>query len=110
MKILAFSFAGGNEFSYKRIFPNIANIITIEYPGRGKRCRESLLVNIDKLVDDLYSKVLYETNNLTTKYIIYGHSMGALIGYLICKRIEELGMSKPLKLIVTGRHHLLRND
>ncbi|WGH77078.1 hypothetical protein P8625_08675 [Tenacibaculum tangerinum] len=33
---------------------------------------------------------------------MYGHSMGAIVGYLICKKIETLNIKKPLQLIVSG--------
>ncbi|TDW48167.1 surfactin synthase thioesterase subunit [Flavobacterium sp. 270] len=102
MKIIAFTFAGGNKHSFQIITKNIENFTVIEYPGRGFRMGEDLITDIDSLIEDLFQKVKSEISQ-PQDYIIYGHSMGALLGYLLCQKIEELGFQKPAKLVVSGR-------
>lgn len=66
------------------------------------RINEKLMDDIDLLIEDLLPKVKEEIK-LYEEYIIYGHSMGALIGYLICHKLQELDIRQPLKLVVSGR-------
>lgn len=101
-KIIIFPFAGGNTYSFKNYFPLNNNVCTIEYTGRGLRIEENLIENINTLISDLLPKVKKEINSCDN-YIIYGHSMGALVGYLMCKEIQKLGLKSPIKLVVSGR-------
>lgn len=102
MKIISFPFAGGNKYSFREIAQNISEFTIIEYAGRGFRINENLIIDIELLIEDLFLKVKNEIT-ATDDYIIYGHSMGALVGYLICQKIEDLGLKKPQKLVVSGK-------
>ena len=103
-KIIALPFAGGNKYSFNSIekhIPKSLNWITLELPGRGNRFKENLLVNVDELVDDLLTQItpLIEDCN----YVIYGHSMGTLLGYELVKKIIQSGLKEPMCLFFTGR-------
>ncbi|MBA0882490.1 thioesterase II family protein [Flavobacterium undicola] len=102
MKIIFFSFAGGSKYSFQKLTNKTNDIIVIENPGRGLRMNENLIIDIELLIEDLLEKVKNEIASCKD-YIIYGHSMGALVGYLICQKIEELRLQKPLKLVVSGK-------
>jgi external thioesterase TEII len=101
-KIIGFSFAGGNKYSFSKFTNQTDDLIVIEYPGRASRINENLIIDIELLIEDLFQKIKNEIT-ATEDYIIYGHSMGALVGYLICQKIEELGIKKPQKLVVSGK-------
>lgn len=103
MKIITFPYAGGNSHSFnflnhKFLQPDYLEVL--EYPGRGQRGNESLLERVDDIVSGFTPKIEQLIKN--EAYCVYGHSMGALIGYQICRRIESLGLKLPTKLIVTG--------
>lgn len=100
-KLIFLPFAGGNKNSFLNFFSG-DEVSVLEYPGRGQRIHENLITNIDLLVEDLILQ-LKEEIGLRKKYIIYGHSMGALVGYLVCKKIEKLGLKKPSRLVVSGK-------
>jgi surfactin synthase thioesterase subunit len=102
MKIIAFPFAGGNKTSFNSLFQD-SNIdfVTVNYPGRGARVRETLLTDINDLINDCMTQVL-KAISAHEPYIIYGHSMGALVGFLVCKQLKKLGYQQPLKLVVSG--------
>ena len=102
MKIIAFAFAGGSKYSYPKFSKNIPHFIVMEYPGRGASINEKLITNIDQLIGNLLPKVIKEIKS-GEEYVIYGHSMGALIGYLICHKLQALDMQQPIKLIVSGK-------
>ena len=102
MKIIAFPFAGGNKYSFDFVRRMIAKRMTVlEYSGRGQRIKESLNDDLEAIIDDAFEKLTIEIKD--DDYVIYGHSMGSLVGYLVCQRIEYLGLRKPSKLIVSGR-------
>jgi external thioesterase TEII len=102
MKIISFSFAGGSKYSFQKFTNKINEVVVIEYPGRSSRINENLIIDIELLIKDLIDKIKKEIT-ISKNYIIYGHSMGALMGYLICHEIDKLGIKKPLKLIVSGK-------
>lgn len=98
--IIAFPFSGGNKHSYTD-FESL-NMITLEYPGHGQRYKEPLLSDIHDIVDDAIKSL--EKITLDEEYIIYGHSMGALIGYLVCQKLQQLNRPGPIRLIVSGKN------
>jgi surfactin synthase thioesterase subunit len=103
INIICLPFAGGNKYSYRAYsgaYNSSLNFVTLEYPGRGARIKEALIVNIEDLVDDLYSQcfALVSEGN----YALYGHSMGGLISYLLTKKILANKMSAPKHLFITG--------
>ncbi|WP_459210869.1 thioesterase II family protein [Aquimarina rhabdastrellae] len=104
-KIIAFPFAGGNKYSFPYLKEKFLNekisFSVLEYPGRGRRIRESLLKDIIDVANDAYEQLIKEIPD--RDYIIYGHSMGAIIGYLVCIKLQESNQKMPIKLIVSGR-------
>ncbi|MFD2943343.1 thioesterase II family protein [Flavobacterium notoginsengisoli] len=103
-KIIALPFAGGNKYSFNKIekyIPKNLNWITIESPGRGNRFKEGLLLKVDELVDDLLNQIIPLIKD--SDYVIYGHSMGTLLGYELSKKIVQLGLKQPTCLFFTGR-------
>lgn len=104
MKVLAFPFAGGNKYSFDFLKPYLNPKIqfeVLEYAGRGNRVSEKPIDSIDSVVDDLWLNTLNFIKE--ESYIIYGHSMGALIAFLLCHEIQKKGLKKPFKLIVSGK-------
>jgi len=105
MKVIIFPFAGGNKYSFNYLKDNLSieniELIVIEYPGRGDRINEPLKNSIKEILKYTLKQVIPEITK--ENYIIYGHSMGALIGYLICQKIQELNLSMPNKLVVSGK-------
>lgn len=104
-------FAGGNAISYRDFQAHVASpihITPLELPGRGKRIREPLLTNAQAIVEDVFHQI---KNDIKGKpYAIFGHSMGALLGYLLTKRILSAGLSAPLHLFFSGRRAPSVND
>ena len=102
VKVFVFPFAGGNESSYDQLFTDLETILVYNYPGRNDRFKETPIEDIHELVDDLYPTILHELHDVDT-YYIYGHSLGAMVAYLIAKRIaKDTSLPQPEKLIVTG--------
>ena len=91
--LLALPFAGGNSYSYnflKLLLPDYIHLETLEYPGRGKKVKSALLTEMDVLIEDLldqYNKIINEVK--PDKVVIYGHSIGAVIGIALLHTLNE---------------------
>src|SRR5688572_11916952 len=95
-------FAGGSKYSYfecTKRRDKAMSFIGIDYPGRGSRISEPLLPNIHKIADDAFMKV---RQRLHEPYAIFGHSMGAIVGFLLMLRIDEAKLPFPKCLIFSG--------
>ena len=96
-------FAGGSGFSFKnfdRHLEDIFDIYHLELPGRGYRVTEELIDDIYQAKDDLFEQI---RDKISDDYVVYGHSLGAILGYLLVLEIEERGLPKPSKLVVSGK-------
>lgn len=98
-------FAGGSSYSFLTFGSNLsANIklVTVEPPGRGRRSRENLLYNAHAVSEDIFKSI--ETSITSgNRYALFGHSMGALIGYLLIRRIAEKNLPLPVYFFASGR-------
>ena len=79
---------------------DFVNIIPVELPGRGKRISEPLLSDVQSMTDDLFLQI---KTPIMLPYAFYGHSLGALLGYLLVKRILHGKLPPPLHLFFSGR-------
>ncbi len=104
VNIIAIPFAGGNAYCYKEIENHVKGNfkwVTLELPGRGSRFKEALLSDIREMVDDLYHSLILHVKKKS--YVLYGHSMGTVIGYELVKKLIENDMPLPLCALFTGR-------
>lgn len=95
-------FAGGNIYSYN--FLKIKNaddidLIFLELPGRGKRLREKLSDNADDVIQEYYTQI--KKNRNESPYVIFGHSMGAIMGFYATAQLEK-DNDPPIALVVSG--------
>ena len=101
--IFTIPYAGGNKFSFKKydlFLKNSFDIYHLELAGRGERFSEDLITDIYEVVDDLFNQI---KDNIYGEYILYGHSLGGLLGYLLILILEEKGLPIPSNFIVSGR-------
>ena len=97
-------FAGGNQYSFRELknaLPSSVTLVPIDYPGRGARLKEPLMSSLDGMAADVLEQV---KGRLSTPYALYGHSMGAAIGFELAHKIRENGLPGPLHLFVSGRN------
>lgn len=101
LRLFCLPYAGGSA----RVFdgwsselPSWVDVYPIDLPGRGLRFDEPPLTRLEPLVDDLLGLVL---RNLDLPYAMFGHSLGGLLGYELCRRLAA-DYDTPLHLFVSG--------
>ena len=102
VSLICFPYAGGSRYSYgvfESVAPRKFNILPLELPGRGDRIGEPLLTEINSMVDDLFRQI---RSRIDEPYIIYGHSMGAILAYLVIKKISQYNLPLPRHLFISG--------
>lgn len=96
-------FAGGNCYSYQFLQKKLSlyfDFIPLELPGRGKRMGENLLTSKQLAAQDIVLQI-QKLRTHGRNYVIYGHSMGALLGYEAACLMEEQN-DAPMCLITSG--------
>jgi surfactin synthase thioesterase subunit len=102
MTLICIPYAGGNKHSYRnlrRLIDKEISVNTLELPGRGSRSTESLISDLNDMAEDVYQQILKYT---VTDYMIFGHSMGAMLGDLVIHKLEERGKNLPIHFLITG--------
>jgi len=97
-------FAGGNRYVFKDFQPFLADdfrLHPLELAGRGDRISQDLMKELYAIRDDLFSKM---QDHLEDEYIIYGHSMGGILAYLLTLMIEDQKLPLPTRVIISGRN------
>lgn len=102
IKLFSFPFSGGNFLSYKKLeqlLPEFISLNTIDLPGHGLRFSEPLLNDIDEMANDMLVQIKTE---LDLPYAFFGHSLGALLAFVLTKKLQDLKMPLPSHLYVSG--------
>jgi surfactin synthase thioesterase subunit len=103
VNLYLFPFAGGASHAFRPLAGHLPEGIVArphDYPGHGRRLRESLLTDLEALADDAFARIRDE---LRRPYALFGHSMGALVAWLVATRAAAAGFAPP-RLLVTSGH------
>lgn len=96
-------YAGGNAFFYRplaQLCSAKVQVCPLELPGRGRRSREGLCTSMEALVDDLFQQLAPVCGQ--RPYALLGHSMGAILAYLLTLKIAGAGLALPESLFLSG--------
>jgi len=102
MRLFCLPFAGGGAFYYKpwaEILAPEIEICAIQLPGRENRLRERPLTNVDTLVP-----IVLDTIDplLDTPFAFFGHSMGGIIAFEVCRELRRLEKPAPNHLFISS--------
>jgi len=105
MKLFCFHYAAGSDtifFPWKdKILDNV-ELIPVLLPGRGSRIEEPCLTNIE---DFLTKFIPLLKTELDRPFVLFGHSMGGIIAFLVARALQSQGLLLPKQLIVSGSNH-----
>ena len=103
IRLLCFPYAGGGESIFRAWpegLPESVDVCAVQLPGRGARVNEPPFTNLRDLVEALGSGL---APYLDKPFAIFGHSMGALIGFELARRLRSEYAIEPVHLFVSGR-------
>jgi surfactin synthase thioesterase subunit len=75
------------------------DVVAIQYPGRQDRRGEPPLADMDTLAESIRDVLLAQSDLPVT---IFGHSLGAILGFEVARRLEAGGYD-PVRLFASGR-------
>ncbi len=103
LRLFCVHFAGGSALAFKswaEYLPDTVELIAIQLPARDGRYTEPALTDMTQVIAGLIPAI---RPYLDKPYIIYGHSLGALIGYELIRTINDLRLASP-KLFIASAH------
>ncbi|GGO54759.1 MULTISPECIES: thioesterase II family protein [Streptomyces] len=101
-RLVCLSFAGGGTVSFRpwaRLLPIDVELRTLCYPGREFRFGDEITGGWEGFVADCADAVATEVRS---PYVLYGHSMGALLAYETARLLQERGAEGPESLVLSG--------
>lgn len=100
--LLALPCAGASATMYlrwRRLLPQWIRVVPVELPGRGARMGQPFVEDFGQLVAQLCEE---HAEVLRGRYVLFGHSMGALLAYGIAQRQCALHAASPQALLVSA--------
>jgi len=102
LRLFCLPYAGGGAQIYRnyaQALPADVEVCAVHLPGRERRFREPALESVDVIVDQL-APVVRELSD--RPFAIFGHSLGALVGFELVRRLRKEGGPTPLRFFASG--------
>ncbi|MGW2089059.1 thioesterase II family protein [Streptomyces sp. NPDC001880] len=103
LRLLCLPHAGGSAAFFRDWAGNFGDdveVLVARYPGRHERINDPLITSMDSLADAFVPELLGFTD---VPLAIFGHSMGATLGYEIALRLLRRHRTALAALMVSGR-------
>jgi medium-chain acyl-[acyl-carrier-protein] hydrolase len=110
LSLVCLPFAGGGAGRFRQwpaYLPDDVEVVPIQLPGREDRFLEPAIDSMDPLASRLLEEL---AGYLDRPFVLFGHSMGALIAFELARRLRSMGL-EPVRLLAAGCRapHLPRN-
>ena len=102
LRLFCLHYAGGGASLFRHwdpAFASLAEIYPIQLPGREGRLGEPAFSSLPPLVERLAGVL---EADLDRRYAIFGHSMGALIGFELVRELRRRGLPMPVHLFLAS--------
>ncbi|HVE91986.1 MAG TPA: alpha/beta fold hydrolase [Actinomycetota bacterium] len=104
LALYCFPNAGAGAAPYRPwadvLAPDI-EVRAVTLPGREWRLKEPPVSSLPPLIDSLFHEISPE---LTPPFVFFGHSLGAMLGFELARRLRSEGLPLPATLIVSAHH------
>ncbi|MFZ1007488.1 MAG: alpha/beta fold hydrolase [Candidatus Sulfotelmatobacter sp.] len=103
LRVFCFPYAGGNANIFRdwqRHFPPDIDLCLVHLPGRGKRSGGQPFTRLEPLVQTIADLIMREPQ---FPYILFGHSVGALISFELARELRRRRFTLPRRLFLSGR-------
>jgi surfactin synthase thioesterase subunit len=101
LRLFCFPFAGGGGYLYKpwaMSLPSSIDLYAVQIPGRENRVSEPPIIDMDQLVNNLVEAL---TPFLQTPFAFFGHSLGGIIAFAVCRELRRRNEPLPAHLFVS---------
>ncbi|WP_240513034.1 thioesterase II family protein [Streptomyces griseoruber] len=101
LRLYCLPWAGAGAGAYRswaEWFPPSVEVVPVALPGRERRLGEPPLRTVEAVADALVPVL---ADHIDRPYAVFGHSMGALVGYESVCRLTEAGRP-PVRLVASG--------
>ncbi|MFE2046290.1 thioesterase II family protein [Streptomyces sp. NPDC059477] len=102
-RLVCLPHAGGSATFYRPVsagLPDSVDVLCVQYPGRQDRRGEPCATSVQELADRITPLLLPHTDR---PLLLFGHSMGATLGFEIARRLERDHGVVPHALFASAR-------
>lgn len=107
ISLLCFAYAGGSSQIYaqwQRYFDMLSEeptikVIAVEYPGRGKKSKDALEVDVQALIQTIYTE---HSDVFNGAYALFGHSLGGAVAYQLASYLAQQNRRAPEAVFVSS--------
>jgi medium-chain acyl-[acyl-carrier-protein] hydrolase len=102
MRLFCFPYAGGSADvyrSWRRFLPEDLDVCLVHLPGHGGNIGKKPFTSLPALLQEVADRVSPLTG---VPYVLYGHSMGALISFELARELRRRQGAIPQHLFVSG--------
>jgi surfactin synthase thioesterase subunit len=102
VRLVCLPHAGGSASFFlplARALPSSVAVVAVQYPGRQDRFREPPIADVGELAGRI-ADALRAAPKLPTA--LFGHSMGAVVGFEVARRLEREAVLAPVALFASG--------
>lgn len=103
VRLLCLPHAGGSSSFFHPMsaaLPPAIEVLSAQYPGRQDRRTEPHMDNLADMADQIIAAIRPFTGD---PLAVFGHSMGALLGYEVTLRLQDAALPAPVRLFASGR-------
>lgn len=101
VRLICVPFAGGGASAYRdwaKLVPAWVEVVAFSLPGREGRFRERAIGTMEEMVSNLSDAFPSDCKS----YVLFGHSMGALIAFELTRALRSQSKHMPAVLFVSG--------
>jgi len=103
VRLVCLPHAGGSAsfyFPMAKAFGPEVEVMAVQYPGRQDRRDEPGIDTVSEYADEIFAVLRHLDDR---PLVLFGHSMGAVLGYEVAIRLARAGLPAPMRLFVSGR-------
>ncbi len=103
VRLFCFPYSGGGAAVFRTwadFLPADVELCAVRLPGRETRFRETPFTRLDPLIEATAAGLL---PYMDKPFAFFGHSLGALIGYVMALYLRQKQAAQPFHLFVSGR-------
>lgn len=103
VRLVCLPFAGGSASYFRPLALSLApdiEVLAVQLPGRQDRRLEPVLTDLHIIADRIF-EALSPWGDMPLA--VFGHSMGAAVGFELVRRFERQGLTAPALLVVSAR-------